>query len=160
MPTTYEPIATTTLNGTSVESNFTSIPSTYTDLRLVFVGTVATADSCKIRFNGSSSLIYSFTRINGNGATASSARATDNDLIYTTNNLSTTVPSLFTLDLFSYAGSTNKTCLITMSADRNGSGAIENVVGLFRSTSAITSVRFYSGYNLTGTATLYGIKNA
>jgi hypothetical protein len=68
-----------------------------------------------------------------------------------------------TLDIFSYAGSTFKTTLYTASGDKNGSGAVERGVALYRSTSAINRVDLFgwTGNLATGTtATLYGIKNA
>ena len=37
MPATYEPIATTTLGSAATNITFSSIPATYTDLRLVLV---------------------------------------------------------------------------------------------------------------------------
>jgi hypothetical protein len=66
-------------------------------------------------------------------------------------------------NIFSYAGSTNKTCLIESSEDKNGSGSTVRTVGLWRDTSAITSIEVLmsSSTFATGTiATLYGIKNA
>jgi hypothetical protein len=68
-----------------------------------------------------------------------------------------------TLDLFSYAGSTFKTALITQSNDRNGSGSVEQTVALYRSTTAISRIDLNSGapYFNTGTiATIYGILKA
>jgi hypothetical protein len=69
---------------------------------------------------------------------------------------------MLTCNVFSYAGSTCKITLNTAAEDLNGSGNVRGLVGLWRSTSAITSLRIYgfSGSNITGTATLYGIKNA
>jgi len=61
----------------------------------------------------------------------------------------------------SYAGSTNKTVLSEAANDKNGSGIVNRLVGLWRNTSAITSITgtTFAG-TLTGTATLYGIKAA
>jgi hypothetical protein len=51
-----------------------------------------------------------------------------------------------------------------MAIDKNGSGAVWQIVGLWRSTSAITSINFFSStgnnFAIGTTATLYGIKNA
>lgn len=159
MPSTYEPIATTTLSGSTSEVTFTSIPATFTDLRLVFVGTSA-SQALAIQFNGDTSTNYSRTIISGDGTSASSPRNTSLDRLIIASLNST--PLLTSLDIFSYAGSTNKTGLINESRDQNGSGLVLRAVGLWRSTSAITSLRLYgySGSNITGTATLYGIKNA
>jgi hypothetical protein len=67
---------------------------------------------------------------------------------------------LYTIDLFSYSGSTNKALLSTYSEDANGSGASGCAVGLWRSTAAITSIKLFTVSNnfATGTiATLWGI---
>lgn len=79
MPATYEPIATTTLGSAQSTITFSSIPGTYTDL--VAVSTVAfnNTDSLALRFNGdtSSSTLYSWTMVSGNGSGAVSTRATN-----------------------------------------------------------------------------------
>jgi hypothetical protein len=71
---------------------------------------------------------------------------------------------LQTVDIFSYAGSTNKTALVTSQSDQNGSGAVERSCGLWRNTAAITRIDIFpnSANNFaTGTtATLYGILKA
>lgn len=165
MPATYEPIATTTLSSTASTITFSSIGSGYTDLRMVLIGTGTTNDTYFLyRFNSDSSSLYSTTRLSGNGTSASSVNNAGTGLLVTINALlSSTVPSLWTLDVFSYAGSTNKTSLATVSGDRNGSGAVERAVGLYRSTSAITSISAVmasSTFAAGTTATLYGILKA
>jgi hypothetical protein len=70
---------------------------------------------------------------------------------------------MVTYDIFSYAGSTFKTLLMTTSGDQNGSGWVERIVGLYRSTSAITSISIdasASTFAVGSTATLYGILKA
>jgi hypothetical protein len=132
---------------------------------MVLVGTGTTNDTYFLyRFNSDSSSLYSTTRLSGNGTTAESVNNAGTGLLVTINALlSSTVPSVWTLDVFSYAGSTNKTSLATVSADRNGSGAVERAVGLYRSTSAITSISAVmnsSTFAAGTTATLYGILKA
>ena len=105
------------------------------------------------------------TYIGGDGSTASSTRYTNSNEIPINgiNTGGTTTPHFLLVDVFSYAGSTNKTCLMEISHDRNGSGYVERAVGLWRSTAAITSVTITlnTGNMAIGTtATLYGIKNA
>ena len=167
MATTYEKIATTTLGSATSTINFTSIGSSYTDLRLVLVVTATIANrNLYLRFNSDSASNYSSTYLVGNGTAASSGRTTVADEINVTtgaSTLSTTIPSLFEIDVFSYAGSTFKTALISNSEDRNGSGSTARVAGLWRSTSAITSVNLTISSDdfATGTtATLYGILKA
>ena len=167
MPSTYEPIATTTLGTAANTITFSSIPATYTDLRLVTVyrNTTTAADSY-INFNGvTTGLLYSFTRLKGDGSTASSGASNVNPGFPVTPDGQALSPnwSMTTLDLFSYAGSTNKSCLINTSIDLNGSGSTMFWAGLFRSTSAITSLSVYTltaNFAIGSSATLYGIKNA
>lgn len=164
---TYEPIATQTLGSNATTITFSSIGSGYTDLRLSLVGSVTSVSTqYYLRFNGvSSGFPYSGTYIGGDGSSASSTRYTNSNEIPINgiNTGGTTTPHFFLVDVFSYAGSTKKTCLIEISHDRNGSGYVERAVGLWNSTAAITSVTITvnTGNMATGTtATLYGIKNA
>jgi hypothetical protein len=163
MPATYEPIATTTLGSAATDITFSSIPATYTDVRVVLTGTSPGAVTCTLRFNSDSSALYSNTTLRGNGTTASSGSSTGGTGIsINAAGFSSTNPSFITCDVFSYAGSTNKTCLITCSSDYNGSGETERRVGLYRSTSAITTITFNntSDFSAGTTATLFGIKAA
>jgi len=167
MPATYEPIATQTLGSATATITFSSIAASWTDLRLSLVGSVTSASTqYYLRFNGvSSGGPYSGTYLGGDGTTASSTRYTSSNEIPINgiNTGGTTTPHFFITDIFSYAGSTYKTCLIEISHDRNGSGFVERAVGLWRSTAAITSVTITlnSGNMAAGTtATLYGIKAA
>ncbi len=154
-------IATTTLGSAATSITFSSIPQTYTDLRLVLVGTTTVADAIFLRYNGDTGTNYSRTVLQGDGSTAASSRQTSENLIYLTRtNLDTTLPQLFEIDIFSYAGSTNKTCLVASSQDKNGSGVVVREVGLWRNTSAINEVSlnsFSSTFKVGTTATLYGI---
>lgn len=166
MPATYEPIATTTLGSATSSITFSSIPSTYTDLRLVFMIQNSSGTDIGVRYNSDSGSNYSATFIRGNGTAAASTRVTSQteiDLNWYGGN-SSSYPSLHTIDIFSYAGSTNKTALFTRAGDYNGSGTVQAFVGLWRSTSAITSVTFTTidATNMpVGTmATLYGILKA
>jgi hypothetical protein len=165
MALTYEPIATTTL-GANGNITFSSIPATYTDLRIVLVSTGATVGAIAyMRFNGDTATNYSFTSLYGDGTSAASLTAGGSSISQLDSyySISTNKPNLFTIDIFSYAGSTNKTSLITFSNDLNGLGSIETSVNLWRSTAAINTILLAvnGGSFTTGTtATLYGIKAA
>lgn len=156
-------LATTTLGSASNTITFSSIPQTYTDLRLVFTGTSANGTTLTIRFNSDSATNYSWTRLVGTGAAAQSGRTTSATEIYPVLALSST-PQFYAVDVFSYAGSTNKTLLMQDASDLNGSGRVASYVGLWRSTSAITSINITGLYGTAPnnfdagtTATLYGI---
>jgi hypothetical protein len=161
MATTYDKIATTTLGSANSTITFSSISSAYTDLRLVFYIN-GTGSLPIIRFNNDATSLYSRTRIEGQGSSATSNRASS----------ATSIPlfvggagvnSFHTVDVFSYAGGTNKTSLIGIYEDANGSGYVGLQVGLWRDTSAITRIDLIdisSTFAAGSTATLYGILKA
>jgi hypothetical protein len=165
MPATYEPIATTTLGSAASNITFSSIPATYTDLKVVITGTSSASEYVAVQFNGDTSTNYSRTALFGDGSTVTSNQTTSgnyvrDDALFTNN----TNVAMTSFDVFSYAGSTFKTLLMQGSGDKNGSGIVSRIVGLWRSTSAITSIKLYgafgANFNTGTTATLYGIKNA
>ena len=167
MATTYDKIASTTLGSSNATITFSSIPATYTDLRLVIVGTSSGNANPELTFNGDNSgagTNYSRTALAGDGSSALSTQ--DANLPYIVNYLvffRTSQPVFNSFDVFSYAGSTYKTVLCEGAADTNGAGGTGRTVGLWRSTSAITSLRLAFAsqtFSAGTTATLYGIKAA
>ena len=161
MATTYEPIATVNINGVST-TTFSSISGTYTDLVLIGAGiTRGTANSLFIRFNSDTGSNYSYTQLVGNGTSASSSRATSQTggmIGAGTTGLSST-PTMLICQIQNYSNAT--TYKTYLSRDTDSGGSTEAFVGLWRSTSAITSVTVYTGGNWTGgDLTLYGIKAA
>ena len=160
---TYEPIATQTLASAAAGITFSSIPATYTDLRIVCTLTVASATSIGLQANGDTATNYSLTYLSGTGTSAISSRQTSQPRwkFNLPLDASTTVPEMITADIFNYAGSTYKTMLGTESADTNGAGRTTQTVQLWQSTSAITSLYLFpsgANFNTGTTATLYGIK--
>jgi hypothetical protein len=166
MATTYEKIATTTLGSAATSIDLTSIGSGYTDLRLV-LNLIGTFSGAGLRFNSDSGSNYSMTYLNGDGASAISYQLSNQTRV----NLgpvnvasSATIPDFIALDIFSYAGSTYKTFLNAQSYDNNGSGDVTRQVGLWRSTSAITSINITNmgsgNFNTGSIATIYGILKA
>lgn len=163
MPTTYEPIATQTLGSAAATITFSSIPATYTDLRLVLVTQNTTSANLTMQFNSDSGTNYSTATLFGAGASASSERSTNATSLRAGSSAGNTNFRLIEIDVFNYTGSTFKTELTTASLDDNGSGSIRKIVGLWRSTSVINRIdlAYSSGNHAIGTtATLYGIKNA
>ena len=155
---TYIPIATQTLGSAASSITFSSIPSTYTDLRLVLVCTTNAVDNAQIQFNSDTATNYSQTTLYG----AISTSFTSNTVLQWTaaGGTNTTNPSFYQMDIFSYAGSTNKTALLLSSEDNNGSGFVEIIVGLWRSTNAINRIDLKSGgttFKAGTIATLWGI---
>jgi hypothetical protein len=163
---TYDLIASQTLASAASSITFSSIAASWTDLRLIIVLTgTASGDSPWVRYNSDSGTNYSLTDMMGSGSIVVNNAYTNSNKLFIGDNASTntTNPHFYTLDIFSYAGSTYKTSLSTASADDNGSGYAERAVGLWRSTSAINSLTISTNTNTfkTGTtAQLYGIKSA
>lgn len=172
MPATYEPIATTTLGSNVSSFDFTSIPNTYTDLKLIMVlSGSGNGAAVHYKFNDSATG-YSMTEIYGDGTTAASTRETG--LTIGRFSASTifsllageTNRTLFIMDVMNYSNtSVNKTSLVSISRDRNGAGGVSNSVGLWGSTNAITKITITTNdstaYFTNGnTATLYGILKA
>lgn len=165
MPSTYEPIATTTLSSSASPITFSSIPSTYTDLRLTFTGAAVGNTAFLLRLNNQSGQLYSQTYFYGEGSGAYAGRyqnATEFD--YSANsNLNTTPITFATLDIFSYTNSNYKTVLMDLTKDNNGSGFKFKFGGLYSNTSAISRIDLIApnaNFSIGTTATLYGIKNA
>jgi hypothetical protein len=165
MPATYEPIATTTLGSATATITFNSIPGTYTDLRLVIVGT-SSGGYGYLRFNSDSGTNYSLTDLEGNSnGVVRSARYTNQAQIYFYGgytNLGSN-PMTSSVDIFSYAGSTNKTCIVCDGGQGSSVSAAIRLVGLWRSTSAITRIDIVNAagdFNTGTTATIYGILKA
>jgi len=156
---TYEPIATQTLASAAATITFSSIAASWTDLRLIITA-IGTAGNITITYNSDTATNYSQTILTGNGTAASSSRLTSQTGIFTTTGSISSTPTLMTMDIFSYAGSTNKTALSVFSGDLNGSGNVYDVVSLWRSTSAITRLDLTASFSSGTTATLYGIKAA
>jgi hypothetical protein len=166
MPATYEPIATTTLSSAASSITFNSISGSYTDLRLIIVLLNSSNNQDgKLTFNNDTATNYSGTHLYGDGTSAGSYRETSVAYIpiFSLSNIVSSGASMAQIDIFSYAGGTNKTVLIQTSNDKNGSGSVARSVGLWRSTSAITrlDLALTAGtYNSGTTATLYGILKA
>ena len=165
MAATYESIASTTLGSAQADVEFTSIPGTYTDLVLVInCGTSVSGQSIQMQFNSDSGNNYSSTEMWGNGSSASSGRLTNTSAIRAVGRgigTDTTLIDTGFVSIQNYANTTtNKTALI-----RSGvSGGTIASVGLWRDTSAITSIKLIGegpSNIITGsTFTLYGIKAA
>ena len=167
MAATYEPIATTTLGSAATSITFSSIPSTYTDLRFVLTvsSTSGNSEGVRLTFNNDNGTNYSQTYLSGTGSSKVSARGTSAAfIILHYSGTSTTLPTFYFGDVFSYAGSTYKTVLTGSTEDKNGSGNVTKNVGLWRSTSAITTLKLSTASAVTfsagTTATLYGILKA
>jgi hypothetical protein len=160
---TYTPIATTTLGSAAASYTFSSIPSTYTDLVLIAVGTLSDGGNLGLRFNSDSGANYSNTVVYGSGTAALSARSTSTTgLVFASMASSTNYLSNAIINIMNYSNTT--TYKTALERGNNNSTLVRADVGLWRSTAAINSIYVYdyTGGNLdTGlTLTLYGIQAA
>lgn len=164
MPATFENISTTTLTSAQATITFSSIPQTYTDLRIVLVSIYdAPGNDSRFRFNGDTGTSYATTCINSEGTAVDSLRS-NTDGIYWSLWQSYTAATymLLTADIFSYTGNTFKSSLNT-SSSAFSNGNVSTTVGTWRNTSAITSITLFQGggnFIAGTTATLFGIKAA
>ena len=154
-------IASGSLTGASVV--LSSIPATYNNLQLVVFNFRPSSDlKLMMRFNGSSSAVYKATP----GTYTASTTYADTELfISTTADGGGASTALIVVDIPGYANtSTNK--IMTYSSlvnneTTNANGAWEQDAGLFKSTSAISSITLLpqaAGTFTTGTYILYGVK--
>lgn len=166
MALTYEPIATTTLGSAASSITFSSIPSTYTDLRIVFWSSTGSTDNTVgFRFNSDTGSNYSNTTLAGNGSSASSFRNTSTTWMQEIMGGGLTDGMMATADILNYANTTtNKTAIGRPERTTSSLRSTCAVVGLWRSTAAITSVTILTGSAATlpigSIATIYGIKAA
>jgi hypothetical protein len=175
MPNTFELIASSTVGVLgATEFDFTSIPSTYTDLQLVISARSNSAnqvDFWRLRFNNDSGSNY-FLRILAGGAAVISSTDTNT----TSTNGGGLVGNLATSNTFSnisvyvpnYAGSNQKSLSGDSVAEDNaaftGNLGLSLGAGLWNQTTAINRVTFLPGGGTLllqhSTAYLYGVKNA
>lgn len=163
MPITYEPLASTTLTSASSSITFSGIPSTYTDLKLVFIGG-SSGSSFYLRFNNDSATNYSRVEMNGSGSAVFGSGGDNSNLIGLSYTNIATTPQMYTVDIFSYTAAIYKTVLTTGQQNNVTEGQVGRNVGLWKSTSPITSVTLlHTGANTIsagGTMSLYGILKA
>jgi len=162
MPSTYEPIATQTLGSAAASVTFSSIPSTYTDLVIVTSIRGDASQNANIRFNNDTASNYSDTYLEGNGTSASSGRRTSQTSIVD-GGFYTSTASTFSVGLIHINNYANTTTYKTALFRSNRSDAVQAVVGLWRSTSAINRIDIIAGsgnFEIGSTFSIYGIKAA
>lgn len=168
MPTpTYTLIASSTVgSGGAASIDFTSIPSTYTDLQILVSGRGSTGGTrdLLLAFNGSSS---SFTcrYIYGNGSTVTSSTATtwQAEISSSTNTASTFGSAAIYIP--NYAGSTNKSISSDSVTETNAATGVITWLsaGLWSNTAAINQITLTldSGtFVQYSTAYLFGIRSS
>lgn len=156
---TYTPIYTTTLGSAQSSVTLNSF-SGYTDLVLIFNGGENGSNrDFRLTFNGDTSALYSATRMIGDGTSAQSSRSSGATALegVVGNAMCTGI-----YNIMNYANTTTfKTSVYRMGDAGSRTSAY---VGLYRSTSAITSMTFTAEagntINSGSSFTLYGITAA
>ena len=159
---TYTPLATTTFASATTSYTFSSISGSYTDLILVInAGTASNNQDYELQFNSDTATNYSCTFIRGNGTAADSGRSSSISQIYIANSSSTTLGAdTVIVQLQNYSNTTTyKTVLARANVPAN---AVQAIVGLWRSTAAISTIKVACPVNMSigTTMTLYGIAAA
>jgi hypothetical protein len=139
---TYTQIASTTLSTAGTSVTFSSIAGIYTDLVLVVQASLtANAGDLALQFNGDTATNYSMTYLTGTGSAASSGRETSKAFITCDWNSGVTTSQGNTMHIMNIMNYANATTYKTVLARGNGAATgTDAVVGLWRSTSAITSI--------------------
>ena len=174
MATTYQLISSVTVgSGGAASMGFTSIPATYTDLKLVISSRTTEANyysNLLMTFNGSSAANYSFLRFIGIGSgTSTDGPFTSQTNIYIgeTDGSTATANTFGSFDLYipNYAGSTYKSISVDKVMENNSSSL--NILGFvaasWSNTAAINRITLTpasGNFVEYSTAYLYGISNA
>jgi hypothetical protein len=167
MATTYELINKVTLVSDQANVEFTSIPSTYTDLVVSVSARLARATnggSMWINFNGSGSN-FSNKELRGDGSSATGETGSVIVALIPGGNTTANVFSNFQVYIPNYASSNNKSFSADYASENNATTAYVGLMAnLWSQTTAINAIKFVDGGAgdiVTGsTFYLYGIKNS
>jgi len=166
MPNTYYLIEAKTLSASAATVTFSSIPQTYTDLKLVYSvrGTYAgVGDDFNLYFNGTNTnrtgrFLY------GTGAAAASTTATDHVGLYPASTATASTFSNGEVYIPNYTSSNFKSISGDSVTENNAATAYTDLTAsLWSATAAITSLTVYpmsGSFVQYSTFYLYGIKNS
>lgn len=169
MPATYEPIASSAVNGVKTIT-FSSIPQTYTDLRVIYRGSLGGTDIICMRWNGSSSANYNNTFFRGTGGSMTGGGSSSQTEMFSgqDGSVGTSITALITWDILNYSNqiaTTYKNAYVSVGQQGTSFSLQARNIGQFTlNTTAISSLTvFTDDLNNWGTGsrvTLYGIKRA
>jgi hypothetical protein len=173
MANTFELIASSTVgSGGAASIDFTSIPSTFTDL-CVFVSARSSSNvggnswaPARGGFN-TSTANFTYRALYGNGSSASSSSGTSAEFGFGTSSSATANTfGNFSIYIPNYAGSTYKSVSTDSVTETNATTTLASLeANLWSNTAAITSIQLtcdasYGIWAQYSTAYLYGVKNA
>jgi hypothetical protein len=164
MPTTYEKIATTTLSSAAANFTFSSISGAYTDLVLIAnLGCSSGGQRAGWQVNGNTGGNYSKVYMLADGSSTGSSATGNESYSYIFDGIA--LPTSLNGNLIqhyqNYSNTTTYKAVI--SRCNNPSSGTMAVVGLIRSTAAITSITLTptaGNWNSGSIFTIYGIKAA
>jgi hypothetical protein len=170
MPSTFTLIASSTVGAGGASSiDFTSIPSTYTDLCIVASLRPASGsfDGCYVYFNNDqNSGRYTSRVLRGNGSAVSSFVGGDTTKSYAGELSSNTASTFNNVSIYvpNYAGSNQKSFSVDSVGEDNSTAAYQVFnAGLYNQTTAISQVSLrIASVNIAqySTAYLYGVKSS
>jgi hypothetical protein len=163
---TYTPIQTNTLGSAQADVTFSSISGIYTDLVLVIACQMTGgggASAVLLQFNGDTSSNYSVTLMTGDGSSATSSRASNQSSLNV--GLGTDASGQVATNIMQIQNYSNATTFKTVLSRAGIAGdRTRAYVGLWRDTSAITSIKISNNGATTfvagSTFSLYGISAA
>jgi hypothetical protein len=167
VPNTFIKIQTITLAGTQANIEFTSIPQTYTDLKVVMSGRVnaaSTDETCKMTFNGITTG-FSNRYVYSNGSSVSSGSDTQSFVFRVpSGNATASIFGSGEVYIANYTSANHKLFSDESVTENNAtqSGMIF-AQNLWANTAAITSITITplnGSFVQYSTATLYGIKSS
>ncbi len=170
----FESIATVTVgSGGAANVEFTSIPATYTHLQIRVLSrndrAATNFNNIAFQVNSDTGANYNSHLLRGDGSSVIAAADTSvssiDFIIQPASGATASVMGAFVLDILDYANTNKfKTFRGLLGVDNNGSGYSGLMSAAYRSTSAITSIKFFSSSsgNITQYShfALYGIKSA
>jgi hypothetical protein len=160
---TYEVIQTYTSSGSTSTFDFTSIPSTYTDLFLVYNGTFtgSTNGGIRLRFNNDLGSSYDITRVYSAQSGAVQSDNSNNTSFIDIGYMIAGTIETFQCNINNYASTNTYKTIVSHFASPANDGTMQQA-GTWRNTDAINRVTLSSDHNhISGSmATLYGIKRA
>lgn len=176
MPSTYTPIATTTFTSAASSYTFSNIPTTYTDLILVFADvTLSGSGAATIDLqvgNGSidTNSNYSFTNMGARAFSSTPFIASlQTTTVFRSNWYTAITPTQAGMGIIHFMSYSNTSIFKSMLSDSriqpgdSTYSGTETIASLWRSTSAINTIKIApntGSFAAGSTFTLYGIKAA
>ena len=154
-------------SGGASSIDFTSIPATYTDLKLVYTArnkTSSVSEGVILSFNSNTSNYSAIYLDNTNGGTPRSGSAARYAGVDVASNQTASTFANNEIYIPNYVGSTYKSYSVDSVTENNATAAyLTLIAGLWSNTSAITSISLTlnsDSFAQYSTAYLYGIKNS